>query len=80
MSRLPDCAIFPAGQWYLPQAPADDTEQLECFCTQFRAVMFKHGMLSILAFLNLVGLQYANAFGRRAEIERLTDIWRPLND
>ncbi|NIJ15063.1 hypothetical protein FHS54_000012 [Sphingobium vermicomposti] len=42
--------------------------------------MFKHGMLSILAFLNLAGSQYANAFGRHAEIERLIDIWRPLND
>lgn len=35
-------------------------------------------MLSILAFLNRFGVHYADAFGRRAEMERLIDIWRPL--
>jgi hypothetical protein len=40
MPRLPDCAICPAGQWYVLEGESSG-RRLEGFCTQFRAVMYK---------------------------------------
>ena len=42
MVRVPLCAACPAAQWY---KYSDD--QLHCFCTQFRGVMYNHTRAAI---------------------------------
>lgn len=59
LPRMPDCAICPSAQWYVLEVPPDKTptnapaaepeQHLECFCTAFRAVMFKPGMRAVTA-------------------------------
>lgn len=53
LPKMPDCAICPSAQWYVLEAPpakaaisvspAGPALQLECFCTAFRAIMFRPG-------------------------------------
>lgn len=48
--RVPLCAICPAALWYLKERELSESEaaagkareQLECFCTKFRGVMYGH--------------------------------------
>jgi hypothetical protein len=39
MSPLPLCTVCPGGQWYQVQ-DRQGAAKLECFCTQFRGVMY----------------------------------------
>jgi hypothetical protein len=38
IAKVPLCAICPAAQWYRSERAS--TAELECFCTQFRGVMY----------------------------------------
>lgn len=43
MKQVPVCAVCPAGQWYKTVGTGGDA--LECFCTQFRGVMYNGGKI-----------------------------------
>lgn len=40
IKRLPVCIVCPAAQWYKTENH-EKVEELECFCTQFRGLMFQ---------------------------------------